>query len=106
MQLPDMDFPVNALAEGRVLVPWEHRMYSNITIQNSTGKLSHTSFLLLLMFQPQLASSQYSGENSNLIGQMMVAFGKLGGGLVNQIARQGDYIHRYDPRSYPKGRIV
>ncbi|TDL15140.1 glycosyltransferase family 90 protein [Rickenella mellea] len=24
MNLPDMDFPINALAEGRVLVPWEH----------------------------------------------------------------------------------
>jgi len=35
-KLPDMDFPVNALAEGRVLVPWEHRKYPNLTIQDSS----------------------------------------------------------------------
>jgi len=23
-QLPDIDFPINAMAEGRILVPWEH----------------------------------------------------------------------------------
>ncbi|KAF9484283.1 hypothetical protein BDN70DRAFT_903771 [Pholiota conissans] len=35
--LPDMDFPINAKAEGRVLVPWEHRMYPNLTLQDSSG---------------------------------------------------------------------
>ena len=30
-QLPDMDFPINAMAEGRILVPWEHRQYPNLT---------------------------------------------------------------------------
>ncbi|KAK7055722.1 CAP10 domain-containing protein [Favolaschia claudopus] len=30
-QLPDMDFPINAKAEGRVVVPWEHQAYPNIT---------------------------------------------------------------------------
>lgn len=30
-QLPDMDFPINAMAEGRILVPWEHRKYPNLT---------------------------------------------------------------------------
>ncbi|KAF8965814.1 capsular associated protein [Flammula alnicola] len=34
--LPDMDFPINAKAEGRVLVPWEHRMYPNLTEQDSS----------------------------------------------------------------------
>ncbi|KAF9531212.1 hypothetical protein CPB83DRAFT_849569 [Crepidotus variabilis] len=34
--LPDMDFPVNALAEGRVLVPWEHRVYPNMTKTDSS----------------------------------------------------------------------
>ncbi|KAH9974429.1 hypothetical protein BGW80DRAFT_1491860 [Lactifluus volemus] len=29
--LPDLDFAINARSEGRVLVPWEHRKYSNIT---------------------------------------------------------------------------
>ena len=35
-QLPDMDFPVNAKAEGRVVVPWEHRAYPNMTVQDSS----------------------------------------------------------------------
>ncbi|KAK0184518.1 capsular associated protein [Armillaria mellea] len=35
--LPDMDFPVNANAEGRVTVPWEHRKYTNLTNQDSTA---------------------------------------------------------------------
>lgn len=36
-QLPDMDFPINAKAEGRVLVPWEHRKYPNLTLQDSSA---------------------------------------------------------------------
>ncbi|KAF9237132.1 glycosyltransferase family 90 protein [Melanogaster broomeanus] len=35
--LPDMDFPINAKAEGRVLVPWEHQKYPNLTVQDSSG---------------------------------------------------------------------
>jgi hypothetical protein len=34
--LPDMDFAINARAEGRVLVPWEYRNYPNITRQESS----------------------------------------------------------------------
>ncbi|KAG6818280.1 hypothetical protein H0H93_006311, partial [Arthromyces matolae] len=34
--LPDMDFSINAKAEGRVLVPWEHRKYPNLTQQDSS----------------------------------------------------------------------
>jgi hypothetical protein len=37
IQLPDLDFPINARSEGRVLVPWEHRKYSNITRDESNG---------------------------------------------------------------------
>ena len=36
-QLPDLDFPVNTLAEGRVLVPWEHQKYPNLTVQYTAG---------------------------------------------------------------------
>ncbi|KAF8624337.1 hypothetical protein AX17_007165 [Amanita inopinata Kibby_2008] len=36
-KLPDMAFPVNAIAEGRVLVPWEYRAYPNTTLQDSSG---------------------------------------------------------------------
>ncbi|KAF5350516.1 hypothetical protein D9756_008536 [Leucocoprinus leucothites] len=35
-KLPDMDFAINAKAEGRVLIPWEHQKYSNMTIQDSS----------------------------------------------------------------------
>ncbi|KIY72721.1 glycosyltransferase family 90 protein [Cylindrobasidium torrendii FP15055 ss-10] len=34
--LPDLDFPINARAEGRVVVPWEHRQYPNLTVQDSS----------------------------------------------------------------------
>lgn len=34
--LPDMDFAINAKAEGRVLVPWEHQMFPNLTVQDSS----------------------------------------------------------------------
>ncbi|KAG8928009.1 capsule-associated protein CAP1 [Tulasnella sp. 418] len=36
-KLPDMDFPINAKAEGRILVPWEHTKYPNTTKQDSSG---------------------------------------------------------------------
>ncbi|CCM01992.1 uncharacterized protein FIBRA_04066 [Fibroporia radiculosa] len=32
-KLPDLDFPINAMAEGRILVPWEQRMSPNYTRQ-------------------------------------------------------------------------
>jgi len=34
-RLPDVDFPINSMAEGRILVPWEHSSKSN-----ETGSLS------------------------------------------------------------------
>ncbi|KZT65002.1 glycosyltransferase family 90 protein [Daedalea quercina L-15889] len=30
-KLPDLDFPINAMAEGRILVPWEQRVRPNMT---------------------------------------------------------------------------
>ncbi len=30
-KLPDMDFPINEKAEGRILVPWEENLYFNLT---------------------------------------------------------------------------
>ncbi|TFK32162.1 capsular associated protein [Crucibulum laeve] len=38
--LPDMDFPINAKAEGRVLVPWEHRHRPNLTVQDSSAGIA------------------------------------------------------------------
>jgi hypothetical protein len=32
-----MVFPINAKAEGRVLVPWEHTQYPNMTLQDSSA---------------------------------------------------------------------
>lgn len=42
--LPDMDFPINEKAEGRILVPWEEKLYSNLTADSS-------SELVLNLFQ-------------------------------------------------------
>lgn len=42
-QLPDMDFPINAKAEGRILVPWEHTMYPNTSKQDSSGAVYSSS---------------------------------------------------------------
>ncbi|KAF7335723.1 CAP10 domain-containing protein [Mycena venus] len=42
-ELPDMDFPINAKAEGRVVVPWEHVAYPNTT-QDAATVLDPASF--------------------------------------------------------------
>ena len=34
--LPDMDFPINEKAEGRILVPWEENQFSNLTADSSS----------------------------------------------------------------------
>ncbi|EIW53340.1 capsular associated protein [Trametes versicolor FP-101664 SS1] len=34
-ELPDLEFPVNGMAEGRILVPWESRVRSNLTMQSN-----------------------------------------------------------------------
>jgi hypothetical protein len=39
-QLPDLDFPVNTKAEGRILVPWERRQHPNLTSQGNFGYYS------------------------------------------------------------------
>ncbi|OXB38294.1 hypothetical protein LQV05_006535 [Cryptococcus neoformans] len=36
-KLPDMDFPINEKAEGRILVPWEENLYSNLTADSTLG---------------------------------------------------------------------
>ena len=36
-----MDFAVNANAEGRVLVPWEHQNFPNMSIQDSSQGIEH-----------------------------------------------------------------
>jgi hypothetical protein len=42
-----MDFPVNAKAEGRVLIPWEHRAFPNLTLQDSSG-MYHLPLILTI----------------------------------------------------------
>ncbi|OBZ76168.1 Beta-1,2-xylosyltransferase 1 [Grifola frondosa] len=42
-KLPDIEFPVNAMAEGRILVPWERRIRSNLTMQSDIDAV-HTQF--------------------------------------------------------------
>ncbi|KDQ56557.1 glycosyltransferase family 90 protein [Jaapia argillacea MUCL 33604] len=46
-KLPDMDFPINAKAEGRILVPWEHRHFPNLTLQDSSS-----AFIIFCAFTP------------------------------------------------------
>jgi hypothetical protein len=52
-KLPDMDFPINAKAEGRVLVPWEENLYSNLTADSSRKSL------LLWQVMSKLMVSRY-----------------------------------------------
>lgn len=35
-KLPNMDFPINEKAEGRILVPWEEALYHNLTKDSSS----------------------------------------------------------------------
>lgn len=42
-KLPNMDFPINEKAEGRILVPWEQRLYANLTADTSSKSLSITA---------------------------------------------------------------
>ncbi|KAG1730274.1 glycosyltransferase family 90 protein [Suillus paluster] len=39
-KLPDMYFAINSKAEGRILVPWEHRQFPNMTLQDSSGGIA------------------------------------------------------------------
>lgn len=39
-KLPDMHFAINSKAEGRILVPWEHRQFPNMTLQDSSGGIT------------------------------------------------------------------
>ena len=41
-KLPDMDFPINEKAEGRILVPWEENLYSNLTADSSREQSLHS----------------------------------------------------------------
>ncbi|WWC66770.1 uncharacterized protein I206_100675 [Kwoniella pini CBS 10737] len=36
-KLPNMDFPINEKAEGRILVPWEENLFSNLTADSTKG---------------------------------------------------------------------
>ena len=42
-KLPDMDFPINEKAEGRILVPWEQNKFSNLTVDSSSKSRSALS---------------------------------------------------------------
>lgn len=39
-KLPDMHLAINSKAEGRILVPWEHRQFPNMTLQDSSGGIT------------------------------------------------------------------
>jgi hypothetical protein len=50
--LPDMDFPINEKAEGRILVPWEENLYSNLTADSTCECCAN---------EAAVADSQFSG---------------------------------------------
>lgn len=33
-----MDFPINGKAEGRILIPWEHKEYPELSVQDTSGR--------------------------------------------------------------------
>jgi hypothetical protein len=43
-----MDFTINAKAEGRVVVPWEHVAYPNLTQDGESRRALFSLFLSLL----------------------------------------------------------
>lgn len=48
-KLPNMDFPINEKAEGRILVPWEQNRFANLTADSSRksgAKLLRLVFVL------------------------------------------------------------
>ncbi|KAJ4483916.1 hypothetical protein J3R30DRAFT_3284166 [Lentinula aciculospora] len=51
-ELPDMDFPINAKAEGRVIVPWEKRQENNSVNNNNNDNNNNTRVDPLASFKP------------------------------------------------------
>lgn len=75
-----MDLPINTMAEGRILVPWEHRKYPNLT----TGKLYRLSTLVRAAHICQTESLISSADDTAQIGEAKVTSGRLSGAHANQ----------------------
>lgn len=75
VQLPDMNFAINARAEGRVLVPWENRNYPNITRQQPPG-ISSGFFSLqsCLIHRFQATFPFPTGGEEVVCGRLIVVF--------------------------------
>ncbi|OAX36469.1 glycosyltransferase family 90 protein [Rhizopogon vinicolor AM-OR11-026] len=56
-KLPNMYFAINANAEGRVVVPWEHRHYPNMTVQDSSGGIA-------TVVGPDFTTPDWQGQGS------------------------------------------
>lgn len=92
LQLPDMDFPINAKAEGRILVPWEHRMYPNMTQQNSSGVYIMSCSSTFHQHDPlQLASRPCLEASLFQIGAETAMFGKHTGGRAIPLPKLDDF---------------
>ena len=61
-QLPDLEFPVNGMAEGRILVPWERRVGSNLTMQSNDGQWT----FLLAALHASVGNVIYDERNARL----------------------------------------
>jgi hypothetical protein len=107
LQLPDMDFPINSRAEGRVLVPWEHRRFPNLTLEDSSGKPRLSS-----MYKPRSNISSQSVSKPCLMGRSaqtgaaQATSGMLGGAPAPQTPPPGVSSLLYAAPSHIKSPIT
>ncbi|KAK2464483.1 hypothetical protein APHAL10511_003462 [Amanita phalloides] len=93
-KLPDMEFPINAKAEGRVLVPWEHRLYANLTVQNSSGGIES---VLGGPFKPDWSNDGNVWESWRRTCNLNSPARRLYSSLRNSFAmKSNNYLHADD----------
>lgn len=90
-----MDFPINAKAEGRILVPWEHKMYPNTSQQDSSGSLRFSLPCYFAYSFAQVGSRVCLGANLCPIGEATVMFGMHSVGHVIPPRKLVAYSGRY-----------
>lgn len=94
-KLPNMDFPINEKAEGRILVPWEEKLYSNLTADSK----SESSGLRELKLTFQRASNTFWAESSFPTGKATQTSGSRIDGLVTHRLKLDDSSDRSGPNS-------
>jgi hypothetical protein len=98
-----MDFSINARAEGRVVVPWEHRRYPNLTHQDSSGKprpISSSNSSPNL--PPKPVSKPCSTGPSSQTGPAETMSGKPGDALAHPTPPPGGFSPPFAALSHTK----